>query len=104
MDGRDDMRRCRGYFLPRASGQAEWVLEVKEGAMNDKIFELLRAKGSPVEIAVQIDAFVQENGPKALKQLERVIRQRTRYNEVLDIVQHEKGYDSRRDAEVTIEE
>jgi len=72
--------------------------------MNDKIFELLKAKGSPDEIAIQIDAFVQENGPKALKQLERVIRQRTRYNEVLDIVQYEKGYDSRRDAEVIIEE
>jgi len=53
---------------------------------------------------MHIDVFVQENGPKALKQLERVIRQRTRYNEVLDIVQYEKGYDSRRDAEVIIEE
>ena len=72
--------------------------------MNDKILELLKAKGSPVEIAMHIDVFVQENGPKALKQLERVIRQRTRYNEVLDIVQYEKGYDSRRDAEVIIEE
>lgn len=91
-------------FCRAPSGKPNGFLEVKEGAMNDKIFELLRAKGSPAEVAVQIDAFVQENGPKALKQLERVIRQRTRYNEVLDIVQYEKGYDSRRDAEVAIEE
>jgi hypothetical protein len=91
-------------FCRAPRGKPNGFLEVKEGSMNDKIFELLKAKGSPAEISVQIDAFVQENGPKALKQLERVIRQRTRYNEVLDIVQYEKGYDSRRDAEVIIEE
>jgi hypothetical protein len=91
-------------FCRAPSGEPNGFLEVKEGAMNDKILELLKAKGSPVEIAMHIDVFVQENGPKALKQLERVIRQRTRYNEVLDIVQYEKGYDSRRDAEVIIEE
>ena len=91
-------------FCRAPRGKPNGFLEVKEGSMNDKIFELLKAKGSPAEIAVQIDAFVEENGPKALRQLERVIRQRTRYNEVMDIVQYEKGYDSRRDAEVIIEE
>ena len=91
-------------FCRAPRGRPNGFLEVKEGSMNDKIFELLKARGSPDQIAGEIEAFVQENGPKALKQLERVIRQRMRYSEVLDIVKNEKGYDSRRDAEITIEE
>ena len=90
-------------FCRAPRGRPNGFLEVKEGSMNNKIFEL-QARGSPDQIAGEIEAFVQENGPKALKQLERVIRQRTRYSEVLDIVKNEKGYDSRRDAEITIEE
>ena len=79
-------------------------LEVKEGAMNDKIFELLKVKGSPEHITAEIEAFVDENGPKAFKQLERVVRQGTRYNQVMDIVEKERGFDPRREAEVIIGE
>lgn len=91
-------------YLVAPAGKPSGFIEVKEGSMNDKIFELMKAKGAPTEIAEQIDAFVEENGPKAFKQLERVVRQRTRYNEIIDIVQNDKGFDSRRAAEVTIEE
>jgi hypothetical protein len=72
--------------------------------MNDKIFELLKVKGSPEHIAGEIGTFVEENGPKALKQLERVLRQRTLYNQVMDIVEKDRGFDPRREAEVIIGE
>ncbi|MDT8066714.1 MAG: hypothetical protein ROO76_00975 [Terriglobia bacterium] len=78
--------------------------EVKEGVMNDKIFELFKVKGSPEQIAGKIETFVEENGPKALRQLERVVRQRTLYNQVMDIVEKERGFDPRRKVEVIIGE
>src|SRR4051794_34701353 len=72
--------------------------------MNEKIFELLELKGSEEHIVDSIGTFVESNGPKALKQLERVIRQAIRSNEVMDIVEKERGFDSRRNAEVRIDE
>ena len=85
-------------------GRPNGFMEVKEGVMSDKIFELIKVKGAPEYIAGEIDTFVEENGPKALKQLERFLRQRVRYNEVMDIVENERGFDSRREAEVVIGE
>ena len=79
-------------------------MEVKEGVMNDRIFELTKVKGTPEHIAGEIGTFVEENGPKALKQLERFLRQQVRYNQVMDIVEHERGFDPRREAEVVIGE
>ncbi|HTU45750.1 MAG TPA: hypothetical protein VMF91_11845 [Bryobacteraceae bacterium] len=91
-------------FCKAPPGKPNGFLEVKEGTINDKIFELLKAKGSPEHIAAKIDSFVDENGPKAFKQLERVIRQRRLYNQVMDIVENERGFDPRREAEVIIGE
>jgi len=85
-------------------GQPRGFMEVKEGVMNDTIFELIQVKGTPEHIAGEIDTFVEENAPKAVKQLECFLRQSTRYHEVMDIVQHERGFDSRRAAEVVIGE
>jgi len=72
--------------------------------MNDKIFELMKVKGAPDEIVAQIETFASTNGPTAMKQLERVVRQRKRYNQIMDIIDEDRGYDPRREAEITIGE
>jgi hypothetical protein len=88
---------CRSY-----SGKPNGFLEVKEGKMNDNIFELMEVKGPPEEVVKEIMAFADEHSPKAMKQLERVVRQRQRYNQFMDIIDHDRGFDPRREAEVTI--
>ena len=90
---------CRSF-----SDKPNGFFEVKEGTMNDKIFELMEVKGGPEELVEEIKAFADERGPKAVKQLERVLRQRERYNQCMDIIDHDRGFDPRRDAEVTIQE
>ena len=72
--------------------------------MNDKIFELIKVKGTPDNIVAQIETFAEKNGPKAVKQLERVVRQQQRYNQIMDIIDDDRGYDPRREAEITIGE
>jgi hypothetical protein len=72
--------------------------------MNDKILELMKVKGRVEEIANQIMAFADEHGPKALKQLERVVKQGERYNQFMDIIDHDRGFDPRRGEEVNIRE
>jgi hypothetical protein len=89
-------------FCRSLSGKPGGFFEVKEGAMNDKIFELMKVKGTPDEIFALIDTFATTNGPKAMKQLERVARQRQHYNEIMDIIDEDRGYDPRRGAEITI--
>jgi hypothetical protein len=91
-------------FCKSHSGKPSGFLEVKEGAMNDKIFELIRVKGTPDDIVAQIETFAGKNGPKAVKQLERVVRQQQRYNQIMDIIDEDRGYDPRREAEITIGE
>jgi hypothetical protein len=85
-------------------GKPSGFMEVKEGVMNDKIFELTKVKGTPEHIAGSIGTFVEENGPKALKQLKRFLRQQIRFSQVMDIVKHEQGFDPRREAEIFIGE
>jgi hypothetical protein len=46
--------------------------------MNGKIFELMKAKGTPEEIVAEIETFATANGPRAMKRLERLVRQNTR--------------------------
>jgi hypothetical protein len=90
---------CRSF-----SDKPNGFLEVKEGAMNDRIFELMEVKGTSDEIVSEITAFADEHGPRAVKQLERVVKQRERYNQFMDIIDHDRGFDPRREAEVTIQE
>jgi hypothetical protein len=91
-------------FCKSFSGKPSGFLEVKAGAMNDKIFELMKVKGPADEIVAHIETFVTANGPKAMKQLERVVRQRKHYNQIMDIIDDDRGYDPRREAEITIGE
>lgn len=72
--------------------------------MNDKIFELMEVKGPSGDIVAQIETFATTNGPKAMKQLERVVRQRQHYNQIMDIIDEDRGYDPRRETEVIIGE
>lgn len=90
---------CRSF-----SGTLNGFVEVKEGAMNDRIFELLEVKGEPEQILKEIVAFADKHGPRAVKQLERFLKQQRRYNQFMDIIDHDRGFDPRRDAEVTIRE
>ncbi len=90
---------CRSF-----SGKLDGFFEVKEGTMNDRILELMRVKGSPEEISKEIVAFADKYGPKAMKQLDRVVKQRERYNQYMDIIDDDRGFDPRRQAEVTIQD
>lgn len=90
---------CRSF-----SGKPEGFFEVKEGTMNDRILELMSVKGTPEEISKEIVAFADKYGPKAMKQLERVVKQRQRYNQYMNIIDDDSGFDPRRQAEVTIRE
>jgi hypothetical protein len=90
---------CRSF-----SGKPNGFFEVKEGSMNDKIFDLIAVKGTTEEIVEEIAAFANEHGPKAIKQLERVIKQLKRYDQYMDIIENDHGFDPRREAEVTIHE
>jgi hypothetical protein len=90
---------CRSF-----SGKLNGFLEVKEGVVNDRILELMAVKGTQEEIVDRIIAFAEEHGGRALKQLERVARQRQRYNQFMDILDEDHGFDPRRQAEVTLQE
>jgi hypothetical protein len=88
---------CRSF-----SGKPDGFFEVKEGTMNDRILELMKVKGTPEEISKEIVEFADKYGPKAMKQLDRVVKQRERYNQYMDIIDDDRGFDPRRQAEVTI--
>jgi hypothetical protein len=90
---------CRSF-----SGGLNGFLEVKSGLVNDKIFDLMDAKGTQEEIVKAIANFADEYGPKAVKQLERVIRQRQRYNQVMDIIEYDRGFDPLQEAQVTVKD
>lgn len=88
---------CRSF-----SGKPEGFFEVKEGTMNDRILELMRVKGTPEEIFTEIVAFADKYGPKAMKQLDRVVKQCEKYNQYMDIIDDDHGFDPRRQAELII--
>ena len=72
--------------------------------MNDRILELMSVTGTPEEIVAHIKAFSQQHGAKAVKQLERVVRQRERHNRYMDILDEDHGFDPRQESEITISE
>jgi len=90
---------CRSF-----SGELNGFFEAKAGAMNDRIFELMEVKGSSADVMGAITDFADKYGPKAVKQLERVVKQRRRYNQVMDIIEKDRGFDPRQDAEVIVQD
>jgi hypothetical protein len=90
---------CRSF-----SGGLNGFFEAKSGTMNDKIFELLEVKGGVEDKISAISDFADKYGPKAVKQLERFVKQRQKYNQVMDIIDHDRGYHPRHEAEVIIQE
>ena len=92
-------RVCRSF-----SGKLNGSFEAKAGAMNDRIFELMEVPGSSADVMNAITDFADKYGPKAVKQLERVVKQRQRYNEVMDIIENDRGFDSRQQAHVTVQD
>ena len=91
---------CSSFSDKRFNG----FFEVKEGVMNDRIFDLMGVEGTPEQVMKEIVSFAEKHGPKAMKQLERVVKQSMKYNQFMDIIDHDRGFDPRRDAEVTIDE
>jgi len=90
---------CRSF-----SGGLNGFFEVKSGAMNDKISELLKVKGGVEDKISAISDFGDKYGPKAVKQLERFLKQRQKYGQVMKIIDHDRGYHPRHKAEVIIQE
>ena len=84
------------------SGRLNGFIEVKEGVINEKILDLMATKGTPEEITSRIADFAEQYGPKAVKQLDRVVRQQQRHGQVTDILNHDRGFHPHRQAEVTI--
>ena len=77
-------------------------IEVKEGVINEKILDLMNTKRTPEEVTSRIADFAEQYGPKAMKQLDRVVRQHQRHGQVTDILSHDRGFHPYRQAEVTI--
>jgi len=90
---------CRSY-----SGPLNGFIEVKEGVINEKIHDLMYTKGAPGEVVSRILDFAEDYGPKAMKQLDRVVRQRQRHEQIADILDHDRGFHPHRQAEVIISE
>jgi hypothetical protein len=85
-------------------GGLNGFIEVKEGVINDKILDLLFTTGTQEEIISRISSFEEQYGPQAMKQLDRVVRQHQRQQQVLDILEHDRGFSPHVQAEVTISE
>jgi hypothetical protein len=86
------------------SGGLNGFIEVKEGVVNDKILDLMFTKGTPEEITSRIASFEERYGTKAMKQLDRVVRQHQRNRQVTEILHHDRGFHPHRQAEVIISE
>jgi hypothetical protein len=84
------------------SGPLNGFIEVKEGAINEKILDLMSTKGTLEDITSRIAGFEEQYGPKAMKQLDRVVRQQQRHGQITDILNHDRGFHPHRQAEVTI--
>jgi hypothetical protein len=86
------------------SGELNGFIEVKEGVMNEKILDLMFTKSTEEEIISRIASFEEQHGPRAMKQLDRVVRQHQRHQQVTDILHRDHGFHPHRQAEVRISE
>jgi hypothetical protein len=88
-----------------ASGKPNGIIEVKSGKVNHSILEMLASKPETIEARVrQIDALAKEYGLKAVKQLERVLRQQITLDQVCKILEADEGFDPFREGYVRITE
>jgi hypothetical protein len=90
---------CRSFSGKHPDG----IYEVKEGKVNDRIFDLLHSRGDQKGLESEIETFADEYGPKGMKQIGRVIRQRQTYNQVLDILEYDRGFDPRRQENIVVQ-
>lgn len=90
---------CRSF-----SGPLNGFIEVKEGVINERILDLMATKGTPAEITSRIVGFAEQYGPRAMKQLDRVVRQEQRRRQIEDILDHDHGFHPHRQTEVIISE
>ncbi len=98
---------CRSF-----SGGPSGIVEVKEGKVNhavtktlNSIMELVESKPNDMqETFTLLDALAKQHGKKAIGQLERVIRQRERLGQVLDILETDEGFDPYYEAPVIVRE
>lgn len=75
------------------SGKPSGIFEVKEGKINEKIFDLITSGGDIETKIQQIEAFAQAHGEKAIKQLDRVARQIHVLTSVGKILEMDRGFD-----------
>jgi hypothetical protein len=68
-------------------------VEVKEGTVNHTISGLLKLSPDAPEFGDALDAFAQRYKKKGMKQLERVIRQGIRVDQVLEVLREDRGTD-----------
>lgn len=87
---------CRSY-----SGGLTGIVEVKEGKVNEAISDTLSSisetlRSKPLNIAEgvkHIEALAQRYGIKAVKQLERMLRQQQTLDQVLTLFEKDAGFD-----------
>lgn len=81
------------------------ILEVKEGKVNDAIAETLSSRPRDVDEAfAHLDALAEKYGRKAIKQLERVLRQMERLDQTLTILEKDEGFDPQFETRVVVRE
>jgi hypothetical protein len=86
-----------------ASDGPSGIIEVKEGKVNSAIIETLNSRPRDVDEALaRLDALAEKYGNKAIKQLERVLRQSHIRDQVLRIIEKDEGFDPYFAAHVTV--
>lgn len=79
------------------------VVELKEGKVNEEILNLIEAT-PPDQRLSKIEEFAGRFGDSGLRQFERVLRQATRTQQVISLINDEKGVDPVTDLAIGIQE
>jgi hypothetical protein len=88
---------CRSF-----SGGLDGILEVKEGKVNHQILDLMSSCAEQETRIEAIAAFVEKYGAKGLQQIDRMAKQRRRHNQVLDILESDRGFDPHHEQYVVV--
>lgn len=89
------------YLGPKVNGGPAF-LELKAGRVNEAIGTLLETKGEQEQIVGAIGQFAKQYGPKAMKQLDRTLRQSATDDQLLEIVAKDQGFDPILKADVIV--
>ena len=73
------------------------IIELKTGETNRVLLEMLRKRPAP-DVVKQLDAM----GPKAWKQLERIVRQHGRLRDAFEVMTTDRGFDALNQAPIVI--